>query len=500
MKVVEEIPIDTIYRHFIKMPSSNYSNSPSSSSLSCAKSVVKLTMQPSSSPSTTGSNGSGSFSTSSTYRDQLKIFDKEFEQRQNDNTRSDSHSSLSLSSAFDSSEESTSSLSILHNQEKGQKTLKMLMVHAMLKQESTTYKCEDYFNSSQRKTILIHPKKESDCGYDNHDHFSPKSASSVVTGTTASSTINESSTESQSKCRQLVDLTCRSKICEWTYRIINFFSIDREAAYYSLSYADRFLLHYRVDRFTYKLLATTCLFLALKVHQPRKLILKNVVKDLSKGDFDMEDVNRMELIVLRTLLWSLNPPTPLSFVKRLFDLHRNMIAILSESLACSNLHESLQVVIDVETLQSYSIFFVELSLFDYYFVTKRQSRIALASVLNSIEGLGLFNAVTMVSTNHCKTVLYKIVMSMYTLIKFDLDSCACREEMTTMREKLWELYESSEESENVKNGSFFGRRSSVESVKGSKDKKKYAHKSNEMISSSTILNDSDATDRDSGEV
>ena len=57
-----------------------------------------------------------------------------------------------------------------------------------------------------------------------------------------------------------------------------------------------------------------------------------MVKDLSKGDFDMEDVNRMELIVLRTLLWSLNPPTPLSFVKRLINLHENLIRVFNQSL------------------------------------------------------------------------------------------------------------------------------------------------------------------------
>ena len=56
-------------------------------------------------------------------------------------------------------------------------------------------------------------------------------------------------------------------------------------------------------------------------------------------------------------------------------------------------------VFDVEKVHTYAIFFIEFSLFNYYFVIQKQSRIVLASILNTMEGLGLFKVEDVIKVN-----------------------------------------------------------------------------------------------------
>lgn len=366
-------------------------------------------------------------------------------------------------------------------QNDGQHDLNKLILMTMMKQESTTYKCRDYIYSSQPRNILLHPQRPQDDkkqtqGKNDSDRrrsfsqmYSPKSTHSFATTATTTSMMTMESTitttsslsASSTKKQRLADISCRHKICEWTYRVINFFNINRETVYYTLSYLDRFMMKYKTDRHTYKLLATTALFLALKVHQPRKLVLKNVVHDLSKGEFDMADVDQMELVMLGALGWSLHPPSPINFVARLLDLQKTLIDILnqnyfqwrSSSVPSSKSVMNNNIIIDdsdylffnVERIQAYSVFFAELSVFDYYFVMQNPSRIALASILNTIEGLGLFEAVSISKSTQIKRSFYTLVLSMHNSIHIDINKKEDQYFLSLMRKKLWVFFENSEE-------------------------------------------------------
>ena len=169
---------------------------------------------------------------------------------------------------------------------------------------------------------------------------------------------------------KIVDESCRTKICEWCYRIVDFFNINREAVYYAMSYLDRFLLVQHqiqnyIDRRTYKLAATTCLLLSLKIHHPKKVELHKVVKDLSRGQFDHEDVARMELTLLPSLSWRLHPSTAASYVMILMELN-------PFSSSSSGIRE-----FDADGTRTLAMFFVELSVYDFHFVSQRQSTVAL---------------------------------------------------------------------------------------------------------------------------
>jgi hypothetical protein len=227
------------------------------------------------------------------------------------------------------------------------------------------------------------------------------------------------------KCK-LVDETCREKICDWYYRIIDFFKVDREAVYLAMSYLDRFLMACKVDRSTYKIAAPASLVIALKVHSESKISLQEVIPVLSKGEFSTSDVNEMEVVILKSMTWCINPPTPMSYVIRL---------LLLNPFASKPIQE-----IDLDGIQSFAIFFVELSIIDYFFVTKRQSLIAYSAILNAMEGFGLWSPVGGKARANSITII-NYVHKLSTLLNITHNN----EHIVTMRNRLWGLYKRSEE-------------------------------------------------------
>ena len=213
-----------------------------------------------------------------------------------------------------------------------------------------------------------------------------------------------------------IDEYCREQIVEWTFRVVDYFKIDREVVAVSLSLLDRFLAICECDRATFKLAATTTLNLAVKLLHPCKLGELGILSDLSRGEFDMSDVACMERHILQSLQWKLHPATPIAFATLLLDF------IFS--------HQSLNLSsTDVDDLYDISSFFTELSLCDYYFVGVSPSSIALASVVNALEGMfGPENKVA------------PLILSAASKLKIYTG-----QDLTTPSHKLWELYERSEE-------------------------------------------------------
>jgi hypothetical protein len=452
--------------------------------------AVKLVMQSPPISTTCADNNDETLSLSQISSfNEMKIQGKHAtEQRKNRNSTRVRHSTppplpvpkalprTSSSSYFKNNSDSNNDLA------KGQMLEKKKIIQIMLKKEQAKYRCVDYFHTFQPKSILIHEKQQEAETRQDDDQMvigSSRSLSSMsaITESTklTTTTLFSSSTSTQGK-RRLVDVACRDKICEWAYRIMNYFNVERETVYYAISYLDRFMAYYKADRYTYKLLATTSLFLALKVHQSRKLILKNVVKDLSKGEFDMDDVNQMELIMLRVLSWSLHPPTPMAYVAHIVDMHQPMIIALNQHFELLSSGKGQDdndddlLFFDTPKVEAFAIFFVELSVFDYDFVPQRQSRIALAAILNTLEGLGLFQRVSSLkltssttskkATNQMKCLFYKLVLSMFDAVQINAENLEGGDQVSNLREKLWDLYEKSEEHTNMSlsSSTFFGRR------------------------------------------
>ena len=197
----------------------------------------------------------------------------------------------------------------------------------------------------------------------------------------------------------------RRKICEWSYRVVDHFRIEREVVSISMNLFDRFLslknkdnvfckcpsCQRAVDSHTFQLAAMTSLYVAIKVHAEscihdstrKKLKLSSMV-DLSRGQFSREDICAMELSMLSSLSWKVNPITPSNLVSYLLRLMPPQSDI---PLVCrSNYHLAQHVLNELARyLSELSVCLPNIN--SSFF----PSEIAFASIMVSIELLG-FNA------------------------------------------------------------------------------------------------------------
>lgn len=226
----------------------------------------------------------------------------------------------------------------------------------------------------------------------------------------------ELSSEPQCPAETQIDDYCREQIVEWSFRVVDYFHIDREVVVLSLSMLDRFLAICKCDRSTFKLAATTTLHVAVKLLHPCKLGELGILSDLSRGEFDMKDVALMEKHILRSLNWLLHPPTSIAFCNLLLDYFFSS-------------HNIEMVPTDIEDLYDISSFFTELAVCDYYFIGLTQSTVAVASIINALEGMfGPDNKIAP------KILSCASKLSIYQ-----------NDDLSQTTHRLWELYERSEE-------------------------------------------------------
>ncbi|URD85492.1 cell division [Musa troglodytarum] len=108
-------------------------------------------------------------------------------------------------------------------------------------------------------------------------------------------------------------------------------------AYLSINYLDRFLSSYELPQgqaWMTQLLSVACLALAAKVEETEvPLSLELQVGDANHV-FEARTVHRMELLVLGTLKWRMQAPTPFSFIG--YFLHKFSDGNLPDSLLISS--------------------------------------------------------------------------------------------------------------------------------------------------------------------
>jgi hypothetical protein len=124
----------------------------------------------------------------------------------------------------------------------------------------------------------------------------------------------------------------------------------------------------------------------------------------------------MESHILESLSWSLHPPTAVAFSTILLDF---AFADRFVNMTCA----------DIDDIQDISSFFTELALCDYFFVTMRPSAVALACILNALEGM-------YGEGNRFSHDILAVARSLNLYTNQDL---------TAASHRLWELYERSEE-------------------------------------------------------
>jgi hypothetical protein len=173
-----------------------------------------------------------------------------------------------------------------------------------------------------------------------------------------------------------VDTDCRNKMAEWCYQIVGFLKFSRDTVSIAMSYLDRFMLtpegaSAHEDREIFQLAAITCLYTAIKIHEPNAMAPKSM-SELSRGAYSPGQVEAMEAQLLSALEWRMNPPTALAFVLQFLELIP--LDLLSETMR--------KPAYDLATFQT------ELAAKDYDFVPVKASTIAFGSLMNSLESLG----------------------------------------------------------------------------------------------------------------
>lgn len=176
-----------------------------------------------------------------------------------------------------------------------------------------------------------------------------------------------------------VDADCRVKMCEWCYQVVDFCKFRRETVGIGMSYLDRYLctpkgLEALCNRKEYQLAAMTALYIAIKLHEPLEMET-SLLADLSRGCYNEMEFVDMEQTLLQALKWKVNGPTSLGFVQYFmalipYDVHPTVGSLIMD----------------------YSRYQIELAISEQSFVSNKLSEIAIASILNSLEGIdcGLF--------------------------------------------------------------------------------------------------------------
>lgn len=145
---------------------------------------------------------------------------------------------------------------------------------------------------------------------------------------------------------------------------------NREIVSVSMSYLDRFLATRSVNRRIFQLAAMTALYIAIKLYENGNFAISSVTS-LSRGYFVSEHIVAMEEIMLKALKWHVHPPTPIAFC-------RDFMLLISMDIPP-------EMRLEINELVRY---LTELSVCDYWFVSRKPSTIAIAAFVCAFEVLG----------------------------------------------------------------------------------------------------------------
>nr|QYW07126.1 cyclin D3-1 [Dimocarpus longan] len=109
----------------------------------------------------------------------------------------------------------------------------------------------------------------------------------------------------------------RREAVEWMLKVNAHHSFTALTAVLAVNYLDRFLFSFQFQRekpWMTQLVAVACLSLAAKVEETQVPLLLDLQVEESRYMFEAKTIQRMEILVLSTLQWKMNPVTPLSFL------------------------------------------------------------------------------------------------------------------------------------------------------------------------------------------
>lgn len=207
---------------------------------------------------------------------------------------------------------------------------------------------------------------------------------------------------------EAVDEQCREKMIEWSYRVCDHFRTSRVLVAFAFSFLDRFMDRVCCDRTSFKLAAMTCLYMATKLFNAKQISIVSLA-ELSRGEFTVDHIAQMERSLLHKLSWRLNPPTIQSFVNEL----QAFLPFDNSFMGKAIYHRAN--------------FFAELSVYDYDLITESRLKIAVACLLNSMEGID--------DSVYSHELQHEFLLELNSFLP-DIDA----EEIDLIQSRLWYLY------------------------------------------------------------
>ncbi|KVH93308.1 Cyclin, C-terminal domain-containing protein [Cynara cardunculus var. scolymus] len=177
-------------------------------------------------------------------------------------------------------------------------------------------------------------------------------------------------------------LIARKQAVDWILKVKSHFGFSHLTAILSMNYLDRFLssLHFQKDKpWMIQLLAVTCLSLAAKTEQTQVPSLLDLQVEETQYMFEAKTIQKMELLVMSTLKWKMNPVTPISFLDHIV----RRLGLMSHH------HHHLHWDCFFKKCEDIILSLVS----DSRFVGYEPSVMATATMLHVIEEVDLFNSV-----------------------------------------------------------------------------------------------------------
>lgn len=206
------------------------------------------------------------------------------------------------------------------------------------------------------------------------------------------------------------EIASRSDICKWNYEIVDHFRFNREVAYLSMNYFDRFLARQsdRPSVVSIHLVALSSLYVACKLgnsRESRSIHLEDLC-NMVGGLYGRQMLEEMEMLLLTSLQWRLYPPSPKEFLIR-------YIEILSHSLNDDQRDEFNKNGMDNDN-NDWSVFQlaryqIELAVYSHKLSREcLSSKLALASILNAMDSKIAGTKHTIISPRICRSFLERM--------------------------------------------------------------------------------------------
>lgn len=169
-----------------------------------------------------------------------------------------------------------------------------------------------------------------------------------------------------------VDIECRSQMIEWIVNIVDHCNFSRSTASIAINFMDRFLMAAEwvlADRSAFQLASITCLYTAIKIHEPTVLSIESIAR-LTRNAYREDQIETMERLILDSNKWLMNPSTPFTYSDYLCEL----VSMMDPRHKFDTLNE-------LTNLQ------IESTMKDYELGLLPASTVALAAVTNAVDSM-----------------------------------------------------------------------------------------------------------------